>query len=47
MLSEAASASHCMLSSTFTGYIMFVVAVWALSFSSCLIHLAKISNEVL
>ncbi len=46
-LSEAASASHYMLSSTFTGYITFIEAIWALSFSCCLIHLAKISNEAL
>ncbi len=27
-VSEAASASHYMLSSTFTGYITFIVAIW-------------------
>ncbi len=46
MLSEAASALHYMLLSTFTGYIMLIVAM-PLSFSCCLIHLAKISNEAL
>ncbi len=47
LLSEATSASHYMLSSTFTGYIMFIVAIWTLSFSCCVIHLVKISKSIL
>ncbi len=45
LLSEATSASYYMLSSTFAGDITFIVAIWALSFSCCLIlHLVRILN---
>ncbi len=43
-VSEAASASHYTRSSTFTGYITFIGAIWALSFS--LLHLAKIYKRI-
>ncbi len=47
LLFETTSALHYMLSSTFTGYIMFIVAIWTLSFSCYVIHLVKISKSIL
>ncbi len=47
LLSEATSASHYSFHQTFTGYIMFIVAIWTLSFSCCVIHLVKISKSIL
>ncbi len=47
LLFETTSALHYILSSTFTGYIMFIVAIWTLSFSCYVIHLVKISKSIL
>ncbi len=47
LLFETTRALYYILSSTFTGYIRFIVAIWMLSFSCCVIHLVKISKSIL